>query len=157
MTSHPFIRRRVPSAIAAALFILCGASAPAGDAAPASTAAAKNTAVKFETIAGQSQKRITLSAKAVERLGIQTGAVGQEVVVRRQTVSGMVVYPQGSVTPTSPGTPAARDAAGFGGFGAATPGAAGPIKTIALGSPATAATLGNVAAACTGKNQMLFG
>ncbi len=111
----------------AALFMLISAPVLSGDAAaPASTgktgAASKSSPVKLETVAGSPNKRITLTSKAAERLGIQTGVVGEEVVVRKQIVSGMIVYPQAG---------AARPAANTsGGFGAATTFSA-PIKVVA--------------------------
>ena len=111
-----------------ALFI---APAFAGDAA-APAAAGKNTAVSFEKIAGSTVKRVILSAKAAERLDIQTGKVGQDIVIRKQTVSGMVIYPQAA----APALPAAGGRS-FGGFGAAPAAVpAGLLKTVAA-VPAT--------------------
>ena len=50
-----------------------GGSKPAG----------KSAAVTFESIPGSPAKRVVLSAKAAERLGIATGKVSEEPVVRR--------------------------------------------------------------------------
>ena len=60
-----------------------GGSKPAG----------KSAAVTLESIPGSPAKRVVLSAKAAERLGIATGKVSEEPVVRRQMVSGLVVPP----------------------------------------------------------------
>jgi len=60
-----------------------GGSKPAG----------KSPAVTFESIPGSPTKRVILSAKAAERLGIATGKVSEEPVVRKQIVSGLVMPP----------------------------------------------------------------
>ena len=52
--------------------------------------AGKNPAVTLETIAGSTVKRVVLSAKAAERLGIETGKVGEQSIVHKQMVSGLV-------------------------------------------------------------------
>jgi len=49
--------------------------------------------VTFESIPGSPTKRVILSAKAAERLGIATGKVSEEPVVRKQIVSGLVMPP----------------------------------------------------------------
>jgi len=78
-----------------------GGSKPAG----------KNAAVTLESIPGSSAKRVVLSAKAAERLGIAIGKVSEEPVVRRQMVSGLVVPPLEK-------RPVLKPAGGiFGGFG----------------------------------------
>jgi hypothetical protein len=88
--------------------------AAAGDqAAPRS--AGKSPAVKLESVPGSNVKRVILTAKAAERLGIATGKVGNELIVRRQMVSGLIVPPlDRQVQPKSP-------SGGFGDFGRARP------------------------------------
>lgn len=79
--------------------------------------AGKNPAVILEPIPGSSAKRVILSPKAAERLGIQTGKVSEDTIVRRQMVAGLVTPPVDSVSQS-------KQAAGvFGGFSqtAATP------------------------------------
>ena len=56
-------------------------------------AAGKAGPVTLEAIAGSTVKRITLTAKAAERLGIATDKVSEQVVPRRQMVGGLVVPP----------------------------------------------------------------
>lgn len=124
-------------ALAAAAFALATAPAFAADQAPSESS--KSKVVSFEPIAGSNLKRITLSAKAAERLDIQVGKVSQEVVVRRQVVSGMVLYPQQAA-------PSKAAPAAVGGFGspAANPvgsGAGLAIKTIATRESEVATTV----------------
>lgn len=123
---HGAVHRVHHAAIATAALALAIAPALAGDAAP-SPASPKSKVVSFEPIAGSNLKRIILTAKAAERLDIQTGKVSQEVVVRKQTVSGMVIYPQQAVP--SKGAPSAP--AGFGDPAALGSGTGSSIKTIA--------------------------
>jgi hypothetical protein len=52
--------------------------------------AAKSSAVTLEAIAGSAVKRVVLSEKAAERLGIETGKVGEAPVIRKQMVSGLI-------------------------------------------------------------------
>jgi hypothetical protein len=116
-------------ALAAALFT---GAVGAADPAPAAVAAASNGPVKLEPIAGTALKRITLTAKAAQRLDVQTAPVTEQVVVRHQIVSGMVIYPQaGGAKPGAPADAAAAGAAGGGGFGGftATPAAAAAKPT----------------------------
>jgi hypothetical protein len=124
--------------LAAAAFAFALAATPAFAADPAPSEPPKSKVVSFEPIAGSNLKRITLSAKAAERLDIQVGKVSQEVVVRKQMVSGMVLYPQQAAP--SKGAPAA-----VGGFGSPATnslgsGAGSAIKTIATRQSAVAAT-----------------
>ena len=124
MSKTPFLAAQIPSrraalfaAAASALSLHAGLAV----AADAPAAAAKSKAVSLEAIAGGTTKRITLTAKAAERLDIQTGMVSEEVVVRRQLVSGMVVYPQrGAAKPEGSSTA----------FGQFTPVATNPIKPV---------------------------
>lgn len=111
-----------------------GGSAPAGVSKP----------VTLEAIPGSPAKRVTLTAKAAERLGIETGKVGEQAVVRRQMVSGIVVPPMGmsgeakmagaSGSAQAPGGPVLKPVAGgsggfgtFGGFGKVVAGQAPPV------------------------------
>lgn len=50
-------------------------------------------AVKFEKIDGTHVKRVILTEKANERLGIQIGEIGEETIVRTQWLGGRVVMP----------------------------------------------------------------
>ena len=71
----------------------------------------KSRAVSFESIPGSTVKRVILTAKAAERLGIETGKVGEEPVAGRQMVSGLVIPPMEKQARPKP-------AGGvFGGFG----------------------------------------
>lgn len=72
--------------------------------------AGKNRAVILEPIPGSSAKRVILSPRAAERLGIQTGKVSEDAILRRQMVAGLVTPPVDAMAP-------AKQAAGvFGGF-----------------------------------------
>lgn len=127
-------------AITLALFILFVSAAFAGDAAAGATPV-KNAPVKLEPIAGTSLKRIVLTEKAIQRLGIETGQVTEEVVIRKQVVSGMVVYPQAQ--PAAPAAPAAVGG-GFGGFAAARTSLPKPVNVT---QTANASGTGSVAPA----------
>jgi hypothetical protein len=59
---------------------------------PAAVQAAEK-AVTFEAIQGSSLKRVILTAKAAERLGIETGAVTEKTIVRTQMFGGQVSHP----------------------------------------------------------------
>lgn len=84
-------------------------------------------AVTFEPIEGSSLKRVILTPKAAERLGIQTGKVSEAPIVRTQMVSGLVV-PAAAAQKQLEAAPIAR---GFGpGFGL-TP-AVAPKQTVVL-------------------------
>lgn len=54
---------------------------------------AKSAAVKLETIPGSTAKRVILTAKGAERLGIETSKVREEPIVRKLMVSGLVTVP----------------------------------------------------------------
>src|SRR5262245_50859614 len=58
----------------------------------------KSDAVTLEDTADKTVKRVTLSAKAAERLGIETGEVGEATVARRQMVGGTVILPDSGAT-----------------------------------------------------------
>jgi hypothetical protein len=53
--------------------------------------AVKSPALTLEPIPGTSVKRVILSAKAAERLGIETRKVSEEAIIRRQVVGGLVI------------------------------------------------------------------
>ena len=78
-------------------------------------AAGKSPVVTFENIPGSSAKRVILVPKAAERLGIQTGKVGEEVIIRKQMVGGLVMPPVESQPEPQPAH------GGFGGFGKGVP------------------------------------
>jgi hypothetical protein len=105
-------------AAVAALLVAPGGGR-AADPAGSGPAAGKTPAVKLEAIPGSTVKRVILSAKAAERLGIEVGRIGEEPIVRRQMVSGLITPPQGKpITPKPAGggfAPAPRPA-GAGGF-----------------------------------------
>jgi hypothetical protein len=54
-----------------------------------------STAVKFEDIPDSEVKRVILTEKAEERLGIELGQIGEDVIVRKQIVGGRVIIPVG--------------------------------------------------------------
>ncbi len=97
---------------AAATLALTLTAAPAADP-PGSKPAGKSPVVTLENIPGSTIPRVILTAKAAERLGIETGKVGEESVVRRQIVSGLIIAPLEKQPQPRPATGA------FGGFGAA--------------------------------------
>jgi hypothetical protein len=81
----------------------------------------KSPVVTFESIPGSTAKRVILTAKAAERLGIETGKVGIKPVVLKQMVSGLIIPPMEK-------RPAPKPSGGmFGGFdrGAAAPAPSG--------------------------------
>lgn len=114
---------------------------------PSPAAAGKSSAVSLVPGATPGVKRITLSAKAAARLDVQTGTVSEDVVIRKQVVGGMVIFPQaGGARPAA--LPAAGGGGGGGGgFGGFTPAAANPaaapgITKTALTAPAAPAVGG---------------
>jgi len=83
-------RLLVLSAVGALLLIPAAADAAAsGGSAPAG----KSTEVTIEKIPGKPAPRLILSAKAAERLGIEAGKVGEERIVRKQMVGGLILPP----------------------------------------------------------------
>lgn len=148
-----------PAVLALALFAPAAHAADPG----ASGAPGKGSAsVKLEAIPGSTVKRVVLTAKAAERLGIATAKVGEEPVVRKQMVSGLIVAPMDAqsiakLAADSGNTGSAGANSGFGSFGgfgkgavAAAPATAGatagaapahalpPAATPAAVTPATA-------------------
>ena len=80
------------------------AAGPSGPAKP-------STAVKFEDIPNSKLKRVILTARAAERLGIATAKVSEAVIVRKQMVGGRVIPPVENQPVVNLGR------GGFGGFG----------------------------------------
>jgi len=72
--------------------------------------------VKLEDIPGSAVKRITLTEKAAQRLGIETGKVSEQLIIHKQMVGGVVIAPSQIKQPEP--QPAER---GFGGFGRPVP------------------------------------
>ncbi len=113
-----------------AMLLLIPAAANAGDPG-VSGPAGKSPVVTIEKIPGKEAPRVILSAKAAERLGIETGKVSEKSVVHKQMVSGLVV-------PRMEEQPKPKPAGGvFGGFqptpiAAATP----PVTPRATALPA---------------------
>jgi hypothetical protein len=96
---------------------------------PESSGPAGKKAVKLEPIAGSSAKRVILTPKAAERLGIQTGKVSEETIARKQMVAGLVIPPVDS-------QPQPRQTGGiFGGF-AQVAAPASPPPVVAKTLPA---------------------
>ncbi len=58
-------------------------------------------AVKFEEIPGSDLKRVILTAQAAERLGIETGRVGEKPIVRSMVFGGVITFPE-EVAPEKP-------------------------------------------------------
>jgi hypothetical protein len=134
--NHGVQRRRlmVYGAVAAAAVAALTLAYTAPRAADAAAPAAKNSPVTFEALPS-GVKRITLTAKAAERLGIATDKVSEQTVIRRQMLGGLVIPPMtaqaapqpangkgavGSLGAPSPGAPATGAKApnvGFGSFG----------------------------------------
>lgn len=78
----------------AALTILVLAPAATQGAGPAASGSGgKSTAVTLESIPGSTVKRVTLTQRSFERLGIQTGQVKESPIVLKQMVGGLVVPP----------------------------------------------------------------
>jgi hypothetical protein len=87
-------------------------------AASTAQAAVKSSTVKLEPNPATGVPRVTLAAKSVERLGIRTGQISEELISRKQMVSGLVV-------PVGDKAPAGRSSGGgFGGYGQAAPASA---------------------------------
>jgi hypothetical protein len=84
-------------------------------------------AVTLERISGSTAKRVILTPKAAERLGIQTGQVSEATISRKQMVAGLVIPPVDSQAQP-------RQAGGlFGGFAqVAAPSSPPPVAAKAL-------------------------
>jgi len=79
LSEHWIMKHAVVALMAA--FVLQAVSSMAADAAPP---------VTLETVPGSDLPRITLNARAAERLGIETATVSESVVPRTQVVGGVV-------------------------------------------------------------------
>jgi hypothetical protein len=99
------------------VFTLCARVLPAAVAAAIVWQAHAGPAVRLESIPGSEAKRVILTAKALERLGIETASVSEQPIVRKRMVGGLV-------TPAPRNEPAAG--AGFAGFGRAPAAPAAP-------------------------------
>lgn len=86
--------------------------------------------VKLEDIPGAGVKRITLTERAAKRLGIETGKVSEQLIVRKQMVGGLVIA-QSQVKQPAP-QPAQN---GFGGF--VRPPGAPVLQPVAAGEAAS--------------------
>jgi len=90
--------------------------------------------VSFEKIEGSTVKRVILTEKAAERLGIETGNVAEQPIVRNQMVGGKIVTPKDY-------QPEANVAGGqFGSFGQAASMTSQPAPAAVTTTPAPAAT-----------------
>jgi hypothetical protein len=100
-------------AVAIALLAGVAQAAPSPSAGPP----AKNPAVTLEPIAGTNVKRVILTAKAAERLGIATSPVQEQPITRRQMVGGLIIAAAESAPDVKPGAapngPATGSAGGF--------------------------------------------
>lgn len=123
-----------PFAFAVAV-LFSGIAAAAGPGGPT-----KSTAVQLEPIPGTGLKRITLTAKAAERLGIETVPVREAELARRQMVSGVVV----DASAAAPSVPKIA-LSGFAGFthtaGSFAPPAAKPVVKSVQGKLLVAVSL----------------
>jgi hypothetical protein len=128
---HP-VRSRLVRCATAAACLLVPATAHAAD--PGGSAgAAKSSAVKLESIPGSSAKRVILTAKAAERLGIETGKISEEAIVRTQMVGGLIIPPlEQQPAPRPPG----------GVFGSVAQSAAAPAQPVASGGKPPAGLFG---------------
>jgi hypothetical protein len=100
----------------------------------------------LESIPGSTAKRVILTAKSAERLGIETGKVGEKPVVLKQMVSGLVIPPMEKRPAPAPsggvfggfergGAAPAPSGGVFGGFGRVAS-AASATHAVAAAEPA---------------------
>ncbi len=75
------------TAAATAALLIAATTAYAGG--PGSS----GNAVTFEAIPGSKLKRVILTPKAIERLGIEIGTIGEKRIVRKQMVGGTISHP----------------------------------------------------------------
>lgn len=91
---------------AAILIALSGLFLDAIGAGPnAPQTAAKERPVTLETIAGSAVKRVTLSAKAAERIDMKTGEVSEQTIVPTLMVGGIVVDPSAATVAAAVASP----------------------------------------------------
>ncbi|MGI9434625.1 MAG: hypothetical protein ACR2Q4_07335 [Geminicoccaceae bacterium] len=81
--------------VAAVAVLSCMVTPIAAQAAGDSGPYKASTAVKFEDIPDSEVKRVILTEKAEERLGIELGQIDEDVIVRKQIVGGRVIIPVG--------------------------------------------------------------
>ena len=105
--------------------------------------AGKSSVVTLEKMPGTDAKRVVLSAKAAERLGIQTAPVGEQAIVRRQMVSGLVIQPLEKAAMAKPASVGLGTFGGYGQPAGAQPAqpAGAPAKTLAAGDAWVLVTL----------------
>ena len=103
-------------ALAAMTTLLPG---PAAAAAGGPGQAGKGPAVTLKSIPGSPVPQVILSARAAQRLGIETGKVAEDAVARKQMVSGVIIPPLDKLPERS--AAGGFGAVGFGGFGKAAP------------------------------------
>jgi len=127
--------------VALAAGAVLGVFAQAQAADPVAAAGAKSAAVKLEPIPDSKAKRVRLSAKAAERLGIEMGKVEEQPIVRRQMVSGLVM----AASPEATAAPklAFGGLGSFGGFAQAV--AVKSVQPAAQPAPRKAAAAGEEA------------
>lgn len=132
--------------VAAGVLLLAPAAPDAAD--PKGPAAGgKSPTVTLEAVPGSGVLRVTLTAKAAERLGIETGKVGEEPVLRKQMVSGLIVaaqqkqMPPRIAGPVPTVKPVAGGIADFSRIGPA-PVAAPPVAAQTAAAPPTAPRAG---------------
>ncbi len=121
-------------ALAAAAMLSLAPAASRAAAPGGSGPAGKSPEVTLEKVPGSPIPRVILSAKAAERLGIETGRVGEQAVVRTQMVSGVIIPPMEKLPSQRP---AGGGFGGFGGFGQAAP-APAPKRVAARAVPPAA-------------------
>ena len=101
--------------ILAVTAVACMLPALAANPSGSAPAGKKDAAVTLQPIPGSPAKRVILTAKAAERLGIETAQIGEQAVAHKQVVGGLIVPGmENQPKPTSP--------RGFGGFAQAVPG-----------------------------------
>jgi hypothetical protein len=137
--------RRCVASAAVATLLLAPANAVGAD--PAGSASAgKSRAVTLESIPGSTVKRIVLTPKAAERLGIETGNVSEQLIVRKEMIGGLIIRPlpkqletksAGGVAPVPVAT-APKPAGGlFGGFAQPAPAQAPSPVPVPASLPVT--------------------
>lgn len=128
MRANAHARRLTGAAltVAATLLAVPALAAESGG----SGSSGKSKAVSFEPVAGSGVKRVILTPKAAERLGIETAQVREQVVVRKQMVSGLVIPP---VPKQAEPRPAIAALGTFGGYAKS----AAPQPVAAVAKPAS--------------------
>lgn len=143
-------RESWPIALAAAAMLLLAPVGPRAADPKGAAPGGKSPVVTLETVPGSAVPRVTLSAKAAERLGIETGKVSEDLVARKQMVSGLIIPPRDKQLQRKPAdglpsfgaAPAAKPAdGGFASFARiATP----PAAPQPVAAPANASATGDV-------------